>query len=90
MLQDPHARRPDRRPRRHALGRLPSTIVIDHMGRVPLADCTSREAFKVIRELIEQLAESWVKLSGAYRDTRRSARRATADATHLAQRALQT
>jgi D-galactarolactone isomerase len=51
------------------LRKLPSTIVIDHMGRVPLADGTSHDAFKVIRELIDR-GRTWVKLSGAYQDTK--------------------
>jgi D-galactarolactone isomerase len=51
------------------LGRLPSTIVFDHMGRVPLADGTSHDAFKVIRKLIDR-GKTWVKLSGAYQDTK--------------------
>ena len=51
------------------LGRLPSTIVFDHMGRVPLVDCTSHDAFKVIRKLIDR-GKAWVKLSGAYQDTK--------------------
>jgi predicted TIM-barrel fold metal-dependent hydrolase len=51
------------------LRRLPSTIVIDHMGRVPLPAGTSHAAFKVVRELIDK-GNAWVKLSGAYQDTK--------------------
>ena len=65
------------------LRKLPSTIVIDHMGRVPLADGTSHDAFKVIRELIDR-GRTWVKLSGAYQDTKIGPP-TYADATLLAQ-----
>jgi len=65
------------------LGRLPSTIVFDHMGRVPLPDGTSHDAFKVIRELIDR-GKTWVKLSGAYQDTKIGPP-TYADATLLAQ-----
>jgi D-galactarolactone isomerase len=51
------------------LRRLPSTIVIDHMGRVPLPEGTSHAAFKVVRELLDK-GNAWVKLSGAYQDTK--------------------
>jgi predicted TIM-barrel fold metal-dependent hydrolase len=51
------------------LGRLPSTLVFDHMGRIPLTDGTSHDAFKVIRKLIDR-GKTWVKLSGAYQDTK--------------------
>lgn len=65
------------------LRRLPSTIVIDHMGRVPLADATSHGAFKVLRELIDK-GKTWLKLSGAYQDTKIGPP-TYADATLLAQ-----
>jgi D-galactarolactone isomerase len=51
------------------LGRLRSTIVFDHMGRVPLPDGTNHAAFKVVRKLIDG-GKTWVKLSGAYQDTK--------------------
>ena len=51
------------------LRRLPSTIVIDHMGRVPFPDGTSHAAFKIVRDLIDR-GRTWVKLSGAYQDTK--------------------
>jgi predicted TIM-barrel fold metal-dependent hydrolase len=51
------------------LGRLRSTIVFDHMGRVPLPDATNHHAFKVVRSLIDR-GKTWVKLSGAYQDTK--------------------
>jgi D-galactarolactone isomerase len=49
--------------------RLPAAIVIDHMGRVPLPEGTSHAAFKVVRELVDK-GNAWVKLSGAYQDTK--------------------
>lgn len=49
--------------------RLPSPIVFDHMGRLPLPDGTRHPAFDVIRRLIDR-GHTWVKLSGAYLDTR--------------------
>jgi D-galactarolactone isomerase len=51
------------------LRRLPATIVIDHMGRVPLPEGTGHAAFKVVRELVDK-GNAWVKLSGAYQDTK--------------------
>jgi D-galactarolactone isomerase len=65
------------------LRRLPSTIVIDHMGRVPFPDGTKHGAFKVVRELIDK-GRTWVKLSGAYQDTKVGPP-TYADATALAQ-----
>lgn len=51
------------------LRRLPATMVIDHMGRVPLPEGASHAAFRVVRELIDK-GNTWVKLSGAYQDTK--------------------
>jgi predicted TIM-barrel fold metal-dependent hydrolase len=51
------------------LRRLPCTIVIDHMGRVPLPAGTSHPSYAVVRELIDR-DKTWVKLSGAYQDTK--------------------
>jgi predicted TIM-barrel fold metal-dependent hydrolase len=47
------------------LRRLPTPIVIDHMGRLPPADGLAHPAWKVIRGLIEK-GRTWVKLAGAY------------------------
>ena len=49
--------------------RLPGTIVIDHMGRVPQPDGIAHAAFMLVRRLLES-GRAWVKLSGAYLDTR--------------------
>ena len=50
------------------LSRLPSPIVFDHMGRLPLPAGLDHPAFGVIRRLIDK-GRTWVKLSGAYMDT---------------------
>jgi len=47
------------------LKKLPSPIVFDHMGRIPLPDGVNHPAFRVISRLLEQ-GRTWVKLSGAY------------------------
>jgi D-galactarolactone isomerase len=65
------------------LRRLPSTIVIDHMGRVPIPEGPAHPAFRIVRELIDQ-GRTWVKLSGAYQDTKIGPP-TYADATVLAQ-----
>jgi predicted TIM-barrel fold metal-dependent hydrolase len=49
--------------------RLPGTIVIDHMGRVPQPEGTRHSSFKLVRRLLER-GRAWVKLSGAYLDTK--------------------
>ena len=51
------------------LQRLPSPIVFDHMGRIPLPDGVNHPAFRVISKLVEQ-GRTWVKLSGAYMATK--------------------
>jgi D-galactarolactone isomerase len=50
------------------IARLPCTVVIDHMGRLPPGQGTSHPAFAVIRGLLEA-GRTWVKLSGAYLNT---------------------
>jgi D-galactarolactone isomerase len=65
------------------LRRLPSTIVFDHMGRVPLPEGEKHPAFEIVRGLIDK-GRTWVKLSGAYQDTKIGPP-TYADATMLAQ-----
>jgi len=65
------------------LRRLPSVIVIDHMGRVPFPDGTTHGSFKVVCDLIDK-GKTWLKLSGAYQDTTVGPP-TYADATGLAQ-----
>src|SRR5215471_12014512 len=49
--------------------RLPSTIVFDHIGRLPQPAGTDFPAFGIIRRLIDK-GRTWVKVSGAYLDTK--------------------
>ncbi len=49
--------------------RLPGTLVIDHMGRLPQPDGAGHAAFKVVARLLES-GRAWVKLSGPYLDTK--------------------
>ena len=51
------------------LMRLPTRIVIDHMGKLPLPAGIDHPAYRVIRRLIDQ-GKTWVKVSGAYLNTR--------------------
>lgn len=54
------------------LQRLPVTIVIDHMGRIPHPQGLAHPAWNVLRKLVEG-GRTWVKLSGAYHDTKSGA-----------------
>jgi predicted TIM-barrel fold metal-dependent hydrolase len=51
------------------LRRLPSSIVFDHMAHPPLPAGTAHPSHRVVRDLIER-GRTWVKLSGAYFNTR--------------------
>ncbi len=51
------------------LQRLPSTVVFDHMGRLPQPDGTGHAAYRVIRQMLDK-GRTWVKLSGVYLDTK--------------------
>ena len=51
------------------LDRVIAPIVIDHIGRIPHPAGTDHPAFAVIRRLIDK-GRTWVKLSGAYQDTK--------------------
>lgn len=51
------------------LNRLPSPIVFDHLGRIPLSAGAAHPAFKVIAGLLQK-GRTWVKFSGAYMDTK--------------------
>jgi D-galactarolactone isomerase len=50
------------------LRRLPTTIVFDHMGMLPLPAGVKHPAFNVIRSLVEA-GKAWVKVSGAFLNT---------------------
>jgi predicted TIM-barrel fold metal-dependent hydrolase len=64
------------------LRRLPSQVVFDHMGRLPQPAGTDHEAFRIVCELLGE-GRAWVKLSGAYLDSR-AGPPAYADATRVA------
>jgi predicted TIM-barrel fold metal-dependent hydrolase len=51
------------------LERLPATIVFDHMARLPQPEGTRHAALSVVKKLIDK-GNTWVKLSGAYLDTK--------------------
>ena len=54
------------------LRRLPTPMVFDHMGHPPPADGIRHPSHRVIRELIDR-GRTWVKLSGAYSNSRAGA-----------------
>jgi predicted TIM-barrel fold metal-dependent hydrolase len=51
------------------LKRLPTPLVIDHLGKLPPARILEHPAYPVIRGLLDG-GKTWVKLSGAYLNTR--------------------
>jgi predicted TIM-barrel fold metal-dependent hydrolase len=51
------------------LKRIASPIVFDHMGRIPQPEGVKYPAFQIIARLIDK-GRTWVKLSGAYQDTK--------------------
>ena len=65
------------------LQRLPSPIVFDHMARLPEPAGVDHPAFALVLKLLDK-GRTWVKLSGAYMDTR-SGPPAYADVSKLAQ-----
>ena len=54
---------------RDLIERLPGTVVIDHMGRLPQPEGTAHPAYAIVRRLLDN-GQGWVKLSGAYLDTK--------------------
>lgn len=48
---------------------LPAPLVIDHLGRLPQPAPFAHPAYRVIRSLLDA-GRTWVKLSGAYHDSR--------------------
>lgn len=63
------------------IGRLPGTIVFDHMGRMPQPEGIHHPAFNILRRLLDT-GRAWVKLSGPYLDTKEGAPR-YADVAHV-------
>lgn len=53
---------------RDALLRLPTPLVIDHLGRIPQPAGVAHPAFDEVRRLLES-GRVWIKLSGAYMDS---------------------
>jgi predicted TIM-barrel fold metal-dependent hydrolase len=51
------------------LNRLPSAMVFDHLGHPPLPAGTDHPSHAIIRRLIDK-GKTWVKLSGAYSNTK--------------------
>ena len=51
------------------IARLPSAIVIDHMGRLPQPLGPKHPAFSVVRRLLDR-GDTWVKIAGAYLETK--------------------
>jgi predicted TIM-barrel fold metal-dependent hydrolase len=51
------------------LRRLPSAIVFDHLGRLPVDDGVNHPAFGIIRRQLDS-GKAWLKLSGPYLDSR--------------------
>src|SRR3954454_11600874 len=51
------------------LQRLPTPVVFDHMGRLPQPTPLEHAAYKIIRAMLDK-GKTWIKLSGAYMDTR--------------------
>jgi predicted TIM-barrel fold metal-dependent hydrolase len=51
------------------LDRVAAPMVIDHIGRIPHPAGVDHAAFSVMRRLIDK-GRTWVKLSGAYQDTK--------------------
>ncbi len=64
-------------------GRLPNTLVFDHLGHLPEPQGITHPAYGVIRRLIDK-GKTWVKISGAYIDTK-SGPPDYADSTKVAQ-----
>ncbi len=48
---------------------LPGTVVIDHMARLPQPEGVHHEAFAIVKRMLDT-GRTWVKLSGAYLDSR--------------------
>jgi predicted TIM-barrel fold metal-dependent hydrolase len=51
------------------LQRLPTLVVFDHMGRLPQPAPLDHPAYKIIRAMLDK-GRTWMKLSGAYMDTK--------------------
>src|SRR4051812_3354731 len=54
------------------LQRLPTPVVFDHLGRLPQPAPLEHAAYNIIRAMLDK-GNTWMKLSGAYMDTRSGA-----------------
>ncbi len=66
------------------LARLPGTVVMDHLARLPQPDPRAHGAFGIVRGLLGN-GRTWIKLSGAYLDSKDGAAGGYADTVDLAQ-----
>ena len=67
---------------REVILRLPGTVVIDHMARLPQPGGIDHPAWDIVRTLLDR-GRTWVKISGAYLDSREGPPR-YADAAQVA------
>jgi len=51
------------------LQRLPTTIVLDHLGRIPQPDGFAHPGYAAVRRLLDK-GRTWMKLSEPYEDTK--------------------
>ena len=51
----------------HVIDDMPLPVVIDHMGRVPVADGIQQEPFQALLEKFAECKHLWIKISGAER-----------------------
>ncbi|MGJ7487438.1 amidohydrolase family protein [Variovorax sp. LT2P21] len=66
------------------LERLPGTVVLDHLARLPQPAPHAHPAFGLVCRLLDE-GRTWIKLSGAYLDSALGAEGHYADTTALAQ-----
>ena len=52
------------------LQRLPTPLVIDHLGRIPMPDGLAHPGYAAVRRLLDK-GRTWMKLSEPYEDTKR-------------------
>jgi len=71
------------------LKRLPSIIVVDHMGQLPLAESVNHPAFGIIRGLIDR-GRTWVKLYVGSTTRREEGQHMYPDVSKIAQAYVQT
>ena len=65
------------------LDRLPCTMVFDHLARLPQPGALAHPAYGVVSRLLDE-GRTWIKLSGAYLDSRLGAEGGYADTVDVA------